>query len=176
MSRLSYDRHCAEIITQTDLLRSCLVSADLTVPVPSCPGWNLGQLLRHLGGGHRWVEMIVRTRATQPPSDDHFRDLSGYTDEDPAVLDPWLAEGAAQLAGTLRAAGPEARMWTAVPGQTAVFWARRFAHETLIHRADVALALGAAFTVDPGCRPRRRGRVDGARLAAAALRDPPREA
>jgi uncharacterized protein (TIGR03083 family) len=147
MSRVSYERYCAEIVAQTDLLRSCLAGADLTVPVPSCPGWNLGQLLRHLGGGHRWVETIVRTRAAQPLPDDHFRDLSGYTDEDPAVLDPWLAEGAAQLASTLRAAGPQAQMWTAVPGQTALFWARRFAHETLIHRADATLALGAAFTV-----------------------------
>ena len=53
---LSYDRYCAEIVAQTDQLRSHIEGADLTVPVPSCPGWNLGQLLRHLGGGHRWVE------------------------------------------------------------------------------------------------------------------------
>ncbi|MGH3980285.1 MAG: maleylpyruvate isomerase N-terminal domain-containing protein, partial [Pseudonocardiaceae bacterium] len=144
----SYDRYCAEIVAQTDLLRSSIEGADLTAPVPSCPGWNLGQLLRHLGGGHRWVETIVRTRATQPPSDDHFRDLSGYTDEDPAVLDAWLAEGAAQLADTLRAAGPDAEVWTPVPGETTRFLARRFAHETLIHRADATLAVGAEFTVD----------------------------
>jgi uncharacterized protein (TIGR03083 family) len=148
MIRLSYDRYCGEIVAQTDLLRSRIEGADLTAPVPSCPGWNLGQLLRHLGGAHRWAETIVRTRATQPLPDDHFRDLSGYTDEDPAVLGPWLAEGAAQLADTLRGAGPDAEMWTAVPGETAMFWARRFAHETLIHRADATLALGAEFTVD----------------------------
>lgn len=91
--------------------------------------------------------MIVRTRATQPPSDDHFRGLSGYTDEDPAVLDTWLAEGAAQLADTLRAAGPDAEVWTPIPGETPVFWARRFTHETVIHRADATLAVGAKFTV-----------------------------
>jgi hypothetical protein len=39
---LSYDRYCAEIVAQTDLLRSYLGDADLAVPVPSCPGWNLG--------------------------------------------------------------------------------------------------------------------------------------
>lgn len=116
--------------------------------MPSCPGWNLGQLLRHLGGGHRWVETIVRTRATQPPSDEQVRDLSGYTDEDPAILDAWLADGAAQLADALRAAGPEAQMWTAVPGESPVFWARRMAHETVIHRADATLAVGDQFAVD----------------------------
>ena len=29
------------------------------------------------------------------------------------------------------------------------FWARRFAHETLLHRADAALALGVDFAVTP---------------------------
>ncbi|MGH4012934.1 MAG: maleylpyruvate isomerase family mycothiol-dependent enzyme [Pseudonocardiaceae bacterium] len=150
MPLLSYDRYCAEIVAQTDLLRSRIAGADLTVSVPSCPDWNLGQLLRHLGGGHRWVETIVRTRATQPLPDEQVRDVSGYADEDPAVLDAWLAEGAAQLTDTLRAAGPDAEVWTPVPdGETTpVFWARRFAHETVIHRADATLALGVEFTVD----------------------------
>jgi uncharacterized protein (TIGR03083 family) len=148
MTRLSYDRYCAEIVAQTDLLRSRSEGADMTTPVPSCPGWNLGQLLRHLGGAHRWVETIVRTRATRPPSDDQVRDLSGYGKEDAAMLDAWLAEGAAHLADTLRAAGPDAEMWTAIPGETPVFWARRMAHETVIHRADAILALSAEFTVD----------------------------
>lgn len=148
MALLSFDRYCVEIAVQTDLLTSCIKDADLTAPVPSCPGWNLGQLLRHLGGGHRWAETIVRTRATQPLPDEQVRDVSGYNDEDPVMLATWLAEGAAQLAATLRAAGPEAQVWTPVPGETSVFLAGRFAHETVIHRADAALALGAKFIVE----------------------------
>ncbi|MFC3994576.1 maleylpyruvate isomerase family mycothiol-dependent enzyme [Nocardiopsis sediminis] len=154
MTRLTYDHLCAGIVAQTDLLRSHIAGADMadmTVPVPSCPGWNVGQLVRHLGGGQRWAEEIVRTRPSRPPSDDHFRDLSPYAHEDPAVLDGWLAEGAALLAGTLSAAGPDMEIWTPLPdaGRTTAFWARRFAHETLIHRADAALALGAAYVVAP---------------------------
>lgn len=149
MKPLSYDRYCAEICTQTALLCSHIADADLSVPVPSCPGWSLGQLVRHLGAGHRWVEEIVRTRATQPPSDRELRVLAD-TDRDPAELGAWLAEGAARLAGTLRAAGPDAEVWTPIPGKhTPVAWARRFTHETVIHRADAALAAGAAFAVDP---------------------------
>ncbi|HWU11102.1 MAG TPA: maleylpyruvate isomerase family mycothiol-dependent enzyme [Streptomyces sp.] len=147
-TKLSYDRHCAEIVAQTGLLRSRIAGADLTLPVPSCPGWNIGQLLRHLGGTQRWAEEIVRTRAAQPPADDHFRDLSGYVDEDPDVLGPWLDEGAARLAETLSTAGPDTDVWTPVEGETTGFFARRFAHETVIHRADATLALGADFTVD----------------------------
>jgi hypothetical protein len=40
---LDYDRYCSEIVTQTDLLMSCIEGADLTVPVPSRPGWNGAQ-------------------------------------------------------------------------------------------------------------------------------------
>jgi hypothetical protein len=35
-----------------------------------------------------------------------------------------------------------------VPGGTTKFYARRFAHETVIHRADATFAVGAQFTVD----------------------------
>lgn len=39
-------------------------------------------------------------------------------------------------------------MWTPVPAETSEFLARRFSHETVIHRADGTLPLGAEFTVD----------------------------
>jgi hypothetical protein len=68
------------------------------------------------------------------------------------VLGPWLVEGAAQLADTLRAAGPDAQVWIpvpgGVPGGATAFYARRFTHETVIHRADATLAVGAKFTCD----------------------------
>jgi hypothetical protein len=44
MTDLSFDDYCSEIIVQTGLLESTIKGADLTVPVPSCPGWNVGQL------------------------------------------------------------------------------------------------------------------------------------
>jgi uncharacterized protein (TIGR03083 family) len=121
MNRLGYDRYCSEIAAQTDRLRSCIENADLRVPVPSCPGWNVGQLLRHLGGAQRWAETAVGIRATQPLPDEHFRDLSAYTDEAPAVVGPWLVEGAAQLADTLRGAGPDTQVWSPAPDGTTKF-------------------------------------------------------
>lgn len=146
MAPLSYDRYCAEIVAQTDLLRSRIEGADLTAEVPSCPGWNLGQLLRHVGGVQRWAETIVRTRATEPVHDEQFRDISDYQ-ADPAVAGAWLTEGAAGLASALREAGPGARLWSPIHGGSS-FYARRFTHETAIHRADATLAVGAEYTID----------------------------
>ncbi|MEC3979257.1 maleylpyruvate isomerase family mycothiol-dependent enzyme [Amycolatopsis sp. H20-H5] len=147
---MDHDRYCTEIVAQTALLRATIQGADMTVPVPSCPGWNVGQLGRHLGGGQRWAAATVRSLATEPPADHSFRDLSAYTREDPAVLGPWLAEGAEQLAEALRDAGPRARVWTPFSegGNVSAFWARRFTHETVIHRSDATLALGAEYTLD----------------------------
>jgi uncharacterized protein (TIGR03083 family) len=159
MSLLSYDRYCAEILAQAELLTSVVQGADMTVPVPSCPDWNVGQLLRHLGGVHRWAATIVRTRAAEPVQA-QVPDYAVYASEDPSVVVPWLAEGAAQLVEALRAAGPGTPLWTPVPGGSTDFYARRFTHETLIHRADATLALGSAFIFTP-LTPRRGRRRSG---------------
>lgn len=148
MSLLSYNRYCGEIVAQTGLLSSCVKDADLTVPVPSCPGWTAGRLLRHLGDVQRWAEATVRSRATRPLPVEHSRDLPSAACDDPAVLGLWLAEGAAGLAQSLRAAGPGAPVWTPVPGGTTDFYARRFTHETAIHRADATLAVSAEYALD----------------------------
>lgn len=148
MSLLSYDRHCGEIVTQTDLLSSYVKEVDPTRAVPSCPGWTVGRLVRHLGDVQRWAEATVRSRAERPLPVEHSRGLPSAACDDPAILGPWLAEGAAGLAQTLRAAGPGMPVWTPVPGGTTDFYARRFTHETAIHRADATLAGGAEYALD----------------------------
>jgi uncharacterized protein (TIGR03083 family) len=147
--KLDFSRHCAEIVTQTSSLTGHLDGADVTVAVPSCPGWNVSQLARHVDGGLRWAREIVATRASEPPSDVALRDLSGATADDPDILRASLTEAAEELAATLTEAGPDAQMWCPVDGGGSAFYARRFAYETAMHRADAALALGAKFVLDP---------------------------
>ncbi|XVQ15551.1 maleylpyruvate isomerase family mycothiol-dependent enzyme [Spirillospora sp. CA-255316] len=152
MPPLSFDRHRAEIVRQTELLRETIKDpgrADMTARVPTRPDWNLGQLLRHLGGVHRWAEELVRARAAGTRPDEQIKDVSAHTHEDAAVLDDWLAEGAARLAETLAEAGPGAEVWAPLPGVASpAFWARRMAFETALHRADAALVTGTAYTLD----------------------------
>jgi uncharacterized protein (TIGR03083 family) len=146
---LDFERYCAEIVTQTSLLAGHLSGADATAPVPTCPGWNVSQLARHVDGGQRWARDIVATRASEPPSDVALRDLSGATDDDPDNLAASLIEAAAALVATLTEAGPDAQMWCPIDGGGSAFYARRFAYETAMHRADAALALGVTFVLDP---------------------------
>lgn len=145
--RRNFGWHCNEIVAQADLLADHLDGADLGAPVPSCPGWNVGQLARHVDGGLRWARDIVENRAESPPPDTALRELSAVTDGDPARLAAALKAGAGDLAAALRASGPDAQMWCPVPSGGSVFYARRFCHETAIHRADAALALGIDYVV-----------------------------
>lgn len=145
---IDYERHCAEIAAQTALLNEYIDDADLSLSVASCPGWNVSQLLRHVDGGLRWAAEIVATRATAPPPDVALRDLSGFTDEDPTRLSQSLTEAAERLKGILTAAGPDAQMWCPVDDGGSAFYARRFAPETAIHRADAAIALGIDYVLD----------------------------
>lgn len=147
MTGLSYDRHCAELLAQTELLRSSVAGGDMRAGVTGCPGWNLSQLLRHLGGAFRWAETAVRNRADGPVPHDLVDDVGDYADEQAEVLDAWLAEGAAGLVDALHEAGPGRPVWTPGPGGTSWFWARRMLHEAVVHRADAAWAVGAGYTL-----------------------------
>jgi uncharacterized protein (TIGR03083 family) len=148
VTALGFDRHRAEITSQTALLAGHLDGADVTAQVPSCPGWNVSQLCRHVDGGLRWANEIVATRAAEPPPDVALRDLSAATHDDAAQIAASLREAAAALVATLHGAGPAAQMWCPVSCGGAAFYARRFAHETAIHRADAALAIGIPFELD----------------------------
>ncbi|MFD6416986.1 maleylpyruvate isomerase family mycothiol-dependent enzyme [Streptomyces sp. NPDC060194] len=145
---LGFDRHLAEIVKQTDQLRAHLVDADLSATVPSCPDWTLGQLARHVGAAHRWVEHIVRTRASDEVDEDRVPGVPGPGDADRAGLDTWLEEGAQLLVTALRDAGPDTEVWSWAWDRSPAFWARRMTHETVVHRADAALAAGVTYEVE----------------------------
>jgi uncharacterized protein (TIGR03083 family) len=110
--------------------------ARLDVPVPSCPGWTVADLVAHLGQTHLWAEHCVRLGdpnlpETDPPVTDRAR------------LAAWYAECARVLIETLRTTDPGAECWTFGPSpHTAAFWFRRQSHEAAIHRWDLGAALG----------------------------------
>jgi uncharacterized protein (TIGR03083 family) len=147
MTHLPYDRFCDEVVVQADLMRAVVTGADLSVTVPTTPDWTLAQLLRHVGGNLRSVEMAVRTGTAVTEPERQVPGHGGPSGDDPAAIDAWLAEAAARFAETLGSAGPdaEAQIWQ-VRWPTAA-WARRAAHDLVVHRADAAGAVGAGYGV-----------------------------
>ena len=116
-----------------------LAAADLAAPVRSCPGWQVRDLVEHLGGVHRWTTEILRTGERA-----HFPD-SPAGDE----LVRWFDDGAETLARTLADADPASPCWTMAPPNEVGFWSRRQAHEAMIHRWDLAVAVGAPADLNP---------------------------
>ena len=152
---MEFERHCALIVDQAELLAGHLADCtDLAQAVPSCPGWNVGQLVRHVGGAHREATVVARTG--EAPPDDEFRDPTHWYAE-PAdrtgdavdELRSWIVDGARELAEALRSAGPDVPIQMPIDNATTRFTARRMTHETAIHRADAALALGVPYELRP---------------------------
>ena len=123
-----------------DLVRT----AELTTPVPSCPGWDVGRLAVHVGAIHRWAAAMV---AVQSPVWLDRREVDDANDGRADDLAGWLAAGAALVAG-MSSADPDAPMWAWGADQHVRFWPRRMLHETTVHMADVALALGVEPPID----------------------------
>lgn len=147
MEPLSYDRYYAETVAQTAGIAEVLRSADAALPVPTCPGWTLAKLARHVGRVHRWATASVTRRATDAVDPRSVDDAVPPGDTEGLV--EWLTAGAEGVVAAIRAAGPETRVWTWADDRSAGFWARRMAHETLVHRADASLAVGGGFDAAP---------------------------
>ena len=139
--------HIACLRSEGELLAEAAERSPLTAPVPSCPGWQIRDVLAHLGFVHRWATRYVaegRTEATSEPGEEEIIRLAPADES----LVGWFRAGHARLVSVLAAADPAARCWTFLPAPSPLaFWARRQAHETAIHRVDAQLA--AAATV-PG--------------------------
>lgn len=136
---------CAHIDAEAaEVLRLLAVGGPdcLDAPVPSCPDWSVRDLVEHLGTVHRWVTDIVRSPDGRPAPEPE----SDYAE---GGIAPWFADGAAALARVLRAADPAAPCWTLARPHAIGFWSRRQAHETMVHRVDLADALGADAPLTP---------------------------
>lgn len=121
---------------------------DEATPVPTCPGWTLRQLFRHVGRGDRWAAQIVRERL------DSYVDPrtveGGKPPPDPAGAIAWLHGGAQRLIDAVELTGVETPVWTFLGARPANWWVRRRLHEVAVHRADAAIALGSDFALEPG--------------------------
>lgn len=120
---------------------------DPTTPVPTCPGWSLSQLFRHVGRGDRWAAQIVAERS------DHYLDPrevdSGKPPPDPDEAISWLHGGARRLIDAVEHVGMETPVWTFLGSRPAYWWVRRRLHEATVHRADAVLALGLDYAITP---------------------------
>ncbi|WP_406859517.1 maleylpyruvate isomerase family mycothiol-dependent enzyme [Streptomyces sp. HUAS MG47] len=139
---LTLDVHAAQCDAVEDLGRrfvKTVQDADPATPVPTCPGWTLAHLTRHVGSVHRWAGHLVGTRSTTRV---RAADLPLDLPEDPAAYPGWLAASAHSCLGTLRNADPDTGLWSPGGDPHVRYYPRHLLAELLVHLADAELALG----------------------------------
>jgi len=137
----------AALLEETRAFGELIRSGDPATPVPTCPGWTLKQLFRHVGRGNRWAAQIISDRRAQALDPRDVRDGKPPDDADAAI--DWLNSGARLIIDAVDQVGTDARVWTFIGPRPAGWWIRRRLHETTVHRADAALALGVPYELSP---------------------------
>lgn len=143
------EQHLERLAVEAVALRRAVDAADLNTPVPTCPGWTVRDVARHLGGIHRWVTRIVTEPVTEPWNPDQLKVVGQWPHD--AALANWLDEGLGQLIDSLSTATEDLRCFAPLPAPSPrAMWCRRQLHETTVHRADIELATnGQCSPLDP---------------------------
>lgn len=147
--------HITVVGREAKALAAAAEQGGLDVPIPTCPEWNMRDLVRHLGMIHLWAAGHVVQRQDASWGDDLgefprvWPDLAVFWPDDEKLVS-WYLETNANLVKTLEAAPPDTDSWTFLPAPSPLaMWARRQAHETAVHRFDAENAAGIASEFDP---------------------------
>ncbi|HYA00761.1 MAG TPA: maleylpyruvate isomerase family mycothiol-dependent enzyme [Candidatus Binatia bacterium] len=140
--------HIAHLQDNGERLARAALAAGLDAPVPSCPGWDVRALVRHIGGVHRWATLYVAGGRMTPTTAEE--DAAIFSAVGDGELLAWFGRGHSGLVTALRESDADLLCWTflAAPSPLA-FWARRQAHETAIHRVDAEIAAGWSVACPP---------------------------
>ncbi len=147
--------HITAIGREAMILAEAAEQGGLDADVPTCPGWNIRELLRHLSMIHLWAAAPVAKRTTTLVLDDlstlteYWPDLAVFWPDDGDLIG-WYLETNANLVQALESAPSDLDCPTFLPAPSPLaMWARRQAHETAIHRFDAQSAVGAGSGFDP---------------------------
>jgi uncharacterized protein (TIGR03083 family) len=120
-----------------------VVPGHMDLAVPSCPGWSVADLTRHVGEVYLHKAASMREGGEPawewPPPE--------LANEEPVGL---LERAYAELVEEFAARKPEDVVGTWYgPDPTVGFWIRRMAQETVVHRIDAELGVGIPIAPVP---------------------------
>lgn len=130
-------------------------ASGLDSEVPPCPGWDVRDLVRHLGMIHLWAAGHIafphEEKGAETEAEEHeefagyWPELGIFWPEDDDLID-WYLRTNANLVSALKSAPEDLEAWTFLPAPSPrAMWARRQAHEISVHRWDAESA-GAGGT------------------------------
>jgi uncharacterized protein (TIGR03083 family) len=143
--------YSAALTEQNRMLAETVFSAEPETPIPTCPGWSMRQLIRHVGRAHRWAAQIIETE-TDVRLDPRIVPNGRPPDDADGAREWLLARPKVLLEAVAHAGGTELVVATFAGPRPARWWIRRLLHETIVHRVDAVLA-GSTTTSPPRSPP-----------------------
>ncbi len=134
--RLSTDRYLELLASDAERL-AVVADGHLDDPVPTCPGWDVAEVVRHTGSVYHHKVASIRL-GRRPEEGD-------WAAAPPAGEDllEWYREALAAILTELRERAPDSPAYTWYPPeQDVAFWQRRMAQETVVHRVDAETGAG----------------------------------
>jgi uncharacterized protein (TIGR03083 family) len=151
--------HITAIVNDGKLFAEAAERGGLDNEVPACPGWDVRQLVRHLGMIHLWAAGHVAFPHEEPDYQSEDEELAAFAEFWPELGTFWPVDGDlvhwyrrtnANLVNALESASPTVEAWTFLQAPSPhAMWARRQAHEIAIHRFDAQEAAGLGSEFDP---------------------------
>ena len=144
------------VASEGELFASAAEQGEMSVDIPPCPDWDMGDLVRHLGMIHLWAAANVAFPESDWMDVSDLPDLVKYWPDlakdypDDAELVAWYRDTLANLIEVLKSAPADVEAFTFLPAPTPLsMWARRQASEIAIHRFDAELGRGTTTHFDP---------------------------
>src|SRR5262245_66546767 len=110
--------------------------------VPSCPGWQIADLVWHVGIVHMFWQMVAGGALSGPEA---WSEPDRPTNDD---LLAWFRDGVDLTATILADLDPDTAAWTWGQRQDVGFIKRRVAQETSVHCWDAVNAIGVNEPID----------------------------
>lgn len=137
--------YLGHIATESQRFIDAINAAEPDAPVPSCPDWNVADLLWHLGEVQHFWAAIVGGRLLEP---DTYEEP--VRPDSMAGLHHFFQQSHTDLYNALDSTGDDVAAWSWFgANQTVGFTRRRQAHEALVHRYDAELSSGHISATDP---------------------------
>ncbi|MGI9625020.1 MAG: maleylpyruvate isomerase family mycothiol-dependent enzyme [Acidimicrobiales bacterium] len=144
------------VASEGDLFAAAAEKGDLNVDVPPCEGWDMRELVRHLGLIHLWAAANI-----EYPSDDwldvddlkvlaeYWPELASSWPEDFELVS-WYRRTNENLVRVLDATPSDHQCFTFLPAPTPLtMWSRRQASEIAVHRFDAEVSRGITSQYEP---------------------------
>ena len=141
--QLTGAEYLATFAAENERFISAAQVSGFAAPVASCPGWNVGDLVFHVGKVQRWFHYMLETNGADPKGSP--RAAKPETD---ANMVEWFREGAEAIENYLAGVSDTEPVWSFTGGDAGRWAKRRQAQELLVHRFDAELAGGVVSAAD----------------------------